>query len=80
VATVHLPSGLTQYTGGVETVDVDAARLPELIAALSDRFPQIAEQLGEMAVAIDGEIYQDPGYQLLRADSDVYLVPRIAGG
>jgi len=80
VATVHLPSGLTQYTGGVETVDVDAARLPELIAALRDRFPQIAEQLGEMAVAIDGEIYQDPGYQLLRADSDVYLVPRIAGG
>ncbi len=80
MATVHLPSGLTQYTGGVETVDVDAARLPELIAALRDRFPQIAEQLGEMAVAIDGEIYQDPGYQLLRADSDVYLVPRIAGG
>ncbi len=80
MATVHLPSGLTQYTGGVETVDVDAARLPELIAALRDRFPQIAEQLGEMAVAIDGEIYQDPGYQLLRADSDVHLVPRIAGG
>ena len=80
MARVHLPSGLTRHTGGVETVDVDAARLPELIAALRDRFPQIAEQLGEMAVAIDGEIYQDPGYQLLRADSDVYLVPRIAGG
>ena len=80
MATVHLPSGLTQYTGGVETVDIDAARVPELIAALSDRFPQIAEQLGEMAVAIDGEIYADPGYQALRADSDVHLVPRIAGG
>jgi molybdopterin converting factor small subunit len=80
VATVHLPSGLTQYTGGVETVDIDAARVVELIAVLRDRFPQIAEQLDEMAVAIDGEIYQDPGYQRLRADSDVHLVPRIAGG
>jgi molybdopterin converting factor small subunit len=80
VASVHLPSGLTQYTGGIETVDIDAARVPELIAALRDRFPQIAEQLGEMAVAIDGEIYADPGYQALRADSDVHLVPRIAGG
>jgi hypothetical protein len=27
-----------------------------------------------------GEIYQEPGYQPLRADSDVHLVPRIAGG
>jgi hypothetical protein len=33
-----------------------------------------------MAVAIDGEIYADPGYQALRPDSDVHLVPRIAGG
>jgi molybdopterin converting factor small subunit len=80
VATVHLPSGLTRYTGGVETVDVDAARVAELIAVLRDRFPQISDQLNEMAVAIDGEIYTDPGYQLLRADSDVHLVPRIAGG
>ncbi len=80
MATVHLPSGLTQYTGGVETVDIDAARVVELITALRDRFPQVAEQLGEMAVAIDGEIYTDPGYQSLRPDSDVHLVPRIAGG
>ena len=80
MATVHLPSGLTQYTSGIDTVDIDAARVLELIAALSERFPQIAEQLGEMAIAIDGEIYTDPGYQALRADSDVHLVPRIAGG
>jgi len=77
---VHLPSGLTRHTGGVETVDVDAARVPDLIAALRDLFPQIADRLEEMAVAIDGEIYADPGYQPLRADSEVHLVPRIAGG
>jgi sulfur-carrier protein len=80
MATVHLPSGLTQYTGGAESVVIDAARVPDLMAALRDRFPQIADQLDEMAVAIDGEIYQDPGYQALRSDSDVHLVPRIAGG
>jgi len=80
VARVHLPSGLTRHTGGVETVDVDAARVPDLIAALRDLFPQIADRLEEMAVAIDGEIYAEPGYQPLRADSEVHLVPRIAGG
>ena len=80
MARVHLPSGLTRHTGGVETVDVEASRVPDLIAALRDRFPQIADRLEEMAVAIDGEIYADPGYQPLRADSEVHLVPRIAGG
>jgi molybdopterin converting factor small subunit len=80
VATVHLPSGLTRHTGGVETVEVDAARISDLLAALSDRFPTIADQLNDLAVAIDGEIYAEPGYQRLRADSEVHLVPRIAGG
>jgi molybdopterin converting factor small subunit len=80
MATVHLPSGLVQYAGGQESIVVDAPRLPELMAALRARFPQIADRLDEMAVAIDGDIYQDPGYQPLRADSDVHFVPRIAGG
>ena len=80
MARVYLPSGLTRHTGGVDTVEIAAARLPDLLAALRDRFPQIADRLEEMAVAIDGEIYADPGYQPLRADSEVHLVPRIAGG
>lgn len=80
MATVHLPSGLTQHTGGLDTIEIDAARVPDLFAALCDRFPPIADQLNAVAVAIDGEIYADPGYQPLRADSEVYLLPRIAGG
>lgn len=80
MAIVHLPSGLAQYTGGVDTVTIDAPRVPELFAALRRRFPDLALQLDEVAVAIDGVIYQDPGYQTLRSDSDVHLVPRISGG
>ncbi|HXI31397.1 MAG TPA: MoaD/ThiS family protein [Vicinamibacterales bacterium] len=80
MATVHLPSGLARHTGGVDTVEIDAARVPDLFAALRDRFPLIADQLNDLAVAIDGEIYADPGYQSLRADSEVDLLPRIAGG
>ena len=80
MATVYLPSGLTRHTGGVDTIEIDAARVPDLFAALCDRFPPIADQLKDVAVAIDGEIYADPGYQPLRADSEVHLRPRIAGG
>ena len=80
MATVYLPSGLTRHTGGVDTIEIDAARVPDLFAALCDRFPPIADQLKDVAVAIDGEIYADPGYQPLRADSEVHILPRIAGG
>ena len=78
--TVHLPLSLAQYTGGVETIAVEASRIHDLLVALTDRFPGLAGPIEEMAVAIDGEIYQDAGYQPLRSDSEVHLIPRIAGG
>ena len=80
MATVHLPSGLAQFTGGLESVVIDAPRVAELLTELRKRFPQLGDHLNEMAVAVDGDIYSDPGYQALRADSEVHLVPRIAGG
>ena len=80
MARVHLPSGLTAFTDGVSDVEIDASRVADLLAALATRFPRLASQLDEIAVAVDGEIYQQPGYQPLRSDSEVHLVPRIAGG
>ena len=80
MATVHLPSGFARLTGGIDTIAIDAPRIAELLAALRTRFPELADHIDEMAVAIDGEIYSEPGYQALRPDSDVHLVPRIAGG
>lgn len=78
--TVHLPQSFTEFTGGLEQVTVDAPRVHELLAALTERYPQMAESLESMAVAIDGEIYSEPGYQPLNANSEVHLIPRIAGG
>ena len=80
MALVHLPSGLTQFTGGVADVEIQASRVHDLMTMLAERFPALAPQLDEMAVAIDGEIYQQPGYQELGAASEVHLLPRIAGG
>lgn len=80
MATVHLPSGLTQFTGGLSTVDVDETRVVDVLATLIRRFPELEPQLDQIAVAIDGEIYQDPGYQPVKPTSEVHLVPRIAGG
>jgi molybdopterin synthase sulfur carrier subunit len=80
MATVHLPSAFRPFTGGLDAVIIDATRVHDLLIALATRFPALAGQLEEMAVAVDGEIYQDPGYQPLHPDSEVHLVPRVAGG
>jgi sulfur-carrier protein len=80
VATVHLPGGLRQFSGGLDRVVIDAPHAHGLLIALGDRFPAMRPSLDEMAVAIDGDIYTQPGYQPLRTDSEVHLLPRIAGG
>jgi molybdopterin converting factor small subunit len=80
MATVHLSSGLTQFTGGVTVVEIDATRVSDALEMLAARYPALRDQLDDIAVAVDGEIYQQPGYQELRSASEVHLVPRISGG
>jgi len=80
MATVHLPSDLTQLTRGTVDVEIDATRVHDALQILVAKFPQLAEPISELAVAVDGEIYTEPGYQPLRTNSELYFVPRIAGG
>lgn len=77
---VHFSSALTPHTGGLEQVTVEAPRVKELLAALIARFPGLALELDDLAVAIDGEVHQDAVYEVLSPLSEIYFVPRIAGG
>ena len=78
--TVHFTSDLTRYTGGLETFTLDAPRIHELKESLARRFPGFGEQLEMMAVAIDGEIFNNADYRDLRADTEIHFIPRMAGG
>ena len=80
MATVHFSSDLAQFTGGLQEVDVDAPRVRELKRSLVHRFPALGERLDLLAIAIDGDIYNEADYRSLRADSDVHFVPRTVGG
>ncbi len=82
MARVILTSGLgNQYAGGETEFDIDAADVRKLVAMLEECFPGIKAELErEMAVAIDGEIYQDPFLERIAPDSEVYFLPRIGGG
>jgi molybdopterin converting factor small subunit len=59
---------------------IDASRVDDLLKTLVERFPGLAGELEQVAVAIDGQIFHHARYQSLRPDSDVHLLPPVAGG
>jgi sulfur-carrier protein len=82
MATVHLGASLCRaYCGDVRELEIDAATIGQLVRALDKRFPGLGEQIIEsMALAIDGEIFQDSLIDPIGPDSEVHLIPKIGGG
>ncbi len=74
-------SSCRQFTGGVSELEVTATTFRRLIRELEERFPGLGHQVEEgMAIAIDGTIYQDAYAAPLGESSEIYLIPKIAGG
>jgi hypothetical protein len=68
-----------RFTGGVTGVEANNFR--RMVLELDRRFSGLGRQIDEsMAVAIDGEIFQDAYFAPLNPDSEIYLIPKIGGG
>jgi sulfur-carrier protein len=81
LARVSLSSNLAPYTGGETKLVLDIANVRQLFQALAERYPDLRPQLeADLAVAIDGEVYQDALLQQISGDSEVFLFPKIGGG
>jgi molybdopterin synthase sulfur carrier subunit len=81
MARVVLVGNLVQLTGGVAEFDLEATSVKHLFRLLSERHPELARHLEEgVAVAIDGQIYQDALLEPIGPDSEVFVIPQIAGG
>lgn len=82
MARIILTSGLSnQFTNGLIELEVDAVDVRGLISLLDERYPGIGDELNrEMAVAIDGQIFQEPFLEKISENSEVYFLPRIGGG
>ena len=80
MARITLNGNLKQYTGGQAEFDLDVANIRQLFRTLGDKHPQIAPHLSSVAVAIDGQIYQEVLFEPIGPDSDVHILPQIAGG
>jgi len=70
-----------RFTHGVTELEVEANNFRRMVLELDRRFPGLGRQIDEsMAVAIDGEIFQDAYLAPLNPDSEIVLVPKIGGG
>lgn len=81
MAHVVLTGNLRQLTGGESEFDLPVTNVRKLFEALTERFPEILPHLEEgIAVAIDGEIFQDAWFEPIAPEAEVHLMPKIGGG
>jgi hypothetical protein len=81
MARVVLVGNLAQLTDGVAEFQLSATSVKQLFQQLSELHPALEPHLAEgVAVAIDGQIYQDALFQPIGPSSEVFLLPAIAGG
>ena len=81
-------AALVEYwEGRIDTIELGQqlkqipSRQPGAPSAYRNLCPASGHQIDEgMAVAIDGEIYQDAYLAPLNPDSEIYLIPKIGGG
>jgi len=79
MARVVLVGNLAQVTGGVAEFQISATSVQQLFRQLGELHPALAPHL-ESGVAIDGQIFQDALLEPIGANSEVFLLPAIAGG
>lgn len=81
MAQVTLTGALARFTGGETEFELEVATIKQLFRALSERFPEMQPHLEDgIAVAIDGQLFQDSLLEPIQPDSEVHLLPQIGGG
>ncbi len=78
---VVLTRALRRFAGGRDEFELEVGTVQELFRVLGERYPAIRPHLEQgVAVAIDGQIYQDALFETIPAGSEVHVIPQIAGG
>ena len=81
MARIVLTGNLQLHTEGVKELELDVNTIRLLMRQLTTRYPGLPADLeDEVAVSIDGTIYQDDWFAEIAPDSEVHLLPKIGGG
>ena len=78
---VEFSGDLQSFTQGVEELELPATNIRELLNQLEHAFPGLSSKITEeMAIAVDGVIYQDTLVHPLKEGCHVYFIPKIGAG
>ena len=85
--TIFIPAQLREMTGGATQLEVPAANVRQVIAALEERFPGIRARLCQgdaimpgLAVSIDGNLSAKGLLAPVAPQSEVHFLPALGGG
>ncbi len=78
---VDLSFDLQHFSHGLESLQIEAATVRELLEKLDIRFPGLSAKIQkDMAVTINGVIYEDALLEAIEDGSEIYFIPKISGG
>jgi molybdopterin synthase sulfur carrier subunit len=81
MAKVVLWGSLKKAAGGETELELDVSDVRELLDVLVERYPKLGPQLDAgVSVSIDGTMVRDNLFVDIKPDSEVYVLPRMAGG
>ena len=87
MAIIYIPPSLQTLTNGLETVEIEAARVSDAVQALDQRFPGIERRLCEgdhlapgLQVSVDGSLRSLGLLCRLKQNSEVHFLPALGGG
>ena len=70
-----------RHTGNDTEIVLDVPNVLQLFHKLGERYPTLKPIIEEgFAVSIDGQMYEDALFQPIGPESEVILIPKIAGG
>jgi len=72
---------LKDALGDQRECEVEAGTIKEMLDKLGEQYPKLRPTLDRgVAVSIDGVIYRQQRYREIPPDSEVYILPKMAGG
>jgi len=81
MVTIQIWGSLRSATDGRAEVEVTAKNFKQVIDALGKNYPGLRAQLDQgVSLAIDGVIYKESWFTPVAPDSEVVLLPLMAGG
>ena len=72
---------MSVFTGGKTEFNIVAGNIREVLRELENLYPELRPHLKEgIAVALDGQIFQDAWLEKVSAETEMHIIPRIGGG